>query len=258
MSERDQYPAGVPCWVDTSQPDPEAAHRFYAEVFGWEFVPGPGAYALARVGGRDVAGIGALPTGAERGAAWHTYIAVDDLEAAVARAADAGATVIEAAIDAAPAGRLAVLADPSGATFCLWEAGTRQGAQRINESGAWAMSQLVTDDPERCIAFYTAAFGWTTERFGAFTMFRLPGYEGGEPEQPVSREVVATTAPQGEENLPPVWNVDFWVDDVDAAAERAVALGGTVLTGPYDTPVSRMVVLADPAGASFSVSKITA
>ena len=37
MPERDGYIAGVPCWVDTSQPDPDAAADFYGGLFGWEF-----------------------------------------------------------------------------------------------------------------------------------------------------------------------------------------------------------------------------
>ena len=75
--------------------------------------------------------------------------------------------------------------------FNVWEPRTRHGAQLVNEPGAWAMSRLDTPDPEGAAAFYGEVFGWTTEAFGPATMFRLPGYVGGEPEQPVSREVVA-------------------------------------------------------------------
>ena len=87
---------------------------------------------------------------------------------------------------------MAVFADPAGATFCGWQAAQRQGAQRVNEFGAWAMSQLFTPDPDASAEFYGAVFGWTTEAFqDGVWMFRLPGYVGGEPQQPVSREVVA-------------------------------------------------------------------
>jgi hypothetical protein len=92
--------------------------------------------------------------------------------------------------------------------------------------------------------------------------WRVPGYEGGEPEQPVSREVVATMAPvssdQSPDDVPPHWSVDFWVDGVDATADTAVQLGGEVIAAPYDLPVAglRQAVLADPQGAPFSVSKV--
>jgi predicted enzyme related to lactoylglutathione lyase len=83
-------------------------------------------------------------------------------------------------------------------------------------------------------------------------MFRLPGFVGGEPTQPVPRDVVAVMAP-GE---PPRWAVDFWIADADGAAQRAPGLGGTVVAGPYDAPPFREAVLADPGGATFSISTL--
>ena len=113
------------------------------------------------------------------------------------------------------------------------------------------MSRLDTVDPEGAVAFYGKVFGWTTEPFGPATLFRLPGYVGGEPEQPVSREVVAAMAPAQEGAR---WTVDFWVDDVDAAVERSERAGGTTVQAAADSPVGRSAVLADPAGVTFSIS----
>lgn len=256
MSARDRYEPGVPCWVDTTQGDVDAAVGFYADVFGWEMTePGPmaddspGRYHVARAGGGEVAGIASCPPG-QAGAAWNTYVSTDDVDAAVPRATAAGATLVKAPFDAPPAGRIAVLADPAGATICLWQPGARQGAERVNEPGAWAMSMLICEDPERAAAFYADAFGWTTEAFGPATMLRLPGYEGGEPEQPVSREVVAVIAPPAPG--PARWSVDFWVTDADATATRAAELGGATVAAS-DEPM-RTVVLRDPQGALFSVT----
>lgn len=266
MSERDAYEPGVPCWVESIQPDPEAAMAFYRGVFGWEFegpgrMPGdpPGAYYVARVRGREVAGVASLPPAAP-GPAWQTHVRVADAEETAERARDAGGQVVAAPFDVAPAGRMAVLADPAGAVFCAWQPRSRQGAQLVNEPAAWSMSQLATPDPAGAAAFYGAVFGWTTETFAlgetTITMFRLPGYVGGEPQQPVSREVVATMAP-AEEGAPARWSVDFWVHDVDAAAERAAAGGGAALVPPFDFPIGRSAVLADPSGLAFSVSRMT-
>ena len=83
-------------------------------------------------------------------------------------------------------------------------------------------------------------------------MFHLPGFVGGEPSQPVPRDVVAAMVP-GEQAA---WSVDFWVADVDAAAARAVELGGTVLSPPADAMVGRNTVIADPAGAVVSLSQV--
>jgi len=148
MGEREAYPAGVPCWVETLQRDPRASLDFYGPLFGWEFVgpapmPGqlPGEYFVARVQGRDVAGLGSLPDlGGPPVPSWNTYIRVDYVEEAVERARAAGAGLLVGPLDALPAGRLAVLVDPVGAVVCLWEPRGREGAQLINEPGTWAMS----------------------------------------------------------------------------------------------------------------------
>jgi len=259
MSKRDGYPAGVPNWVETLQADPAAAVAFYAGVFGWEVVgpgemPGGGEYFVARLRGRDVAGIGSRPADAPELPSWVPYVQVDDIADAVARARDAGGAVPAEPFDAPPAGRIAALADPAGAVFCVWEPAERTGAQLVNEPGAWAMSLLHAPDPDAAAGFYGAVFGWTTESFGPFTMFRLPGFVGGEPEQPVSREVVATMAPAGD--APAHWSADFWVHDVDAAAATADELGGRAVAAPFDTPVGRTALLADPSGVTFSVSRV--
>ena len=259
MSERDEYPAGVPCWVVNLQPDPEAATDFYARVFGWDIAPTDGGYFLARVGGRDVAAIAPAPDGVP--ATWMTHVRTDSAEQAAAGAERAGGTVVAGPLDLSPDGKTAVIQDPTGATFNAWEAGTREGAQRINEPSAWAMSALQTPDPARATAFYGELFGWQFEPFGppeaGIQVMRLPGYFGGEPSQPVPRDVVAVMMP-----LPPGpparWSPDFWIADADPAAERATELGGSVLAGPFDQPPFRTAVLADPGGAAFSISQLTA
>ena len=260
MSQRDDYQPGVPSWIDVLQPDPEAAMAFYGALFGWEFTgPGPMGYFVARLRGRDVAGIGAPPAdGPAPPPAWTTYVSVESADETAEQARRAGGAVLVEAFDVLPAGRLAIVADPAGAAFGAWEPREREGAQLVNEPGAWAMSHLSTSDPERAAVFYGELFGWTTETFGegagAITMFRLPGYVGGEPRQPVSREVVATMA--ASDDAAPHWGVNLWDHDVDATAAKAVELGGTVIAAPFDVPMSRLAVLADPHGAAFTISNV--
>jgi uncharacterized protein len=236
--------------------------RFYGELFGWQFADSEEhGYAMGRLRGRNVAGIGNARGGASPAPAWNTYLRVDSADEAASRAGDEGGSVLMAPLDVAPAGRLAVLADPSGAAFCVWEPSDHQGAQLVNEPGAWSMSMLSSTDPDSAESFYGALFGWTTETFelggGEITMWRLPGYVGGEPEQPVSREVVATMMP-AMEGEPSRWSVDFWVADIDAAAATAESNGGSVVQPPYDIPgpAMRQAVLADPAGATFTATQL--
>jgi uncharacterized protein len=266
MSERDNYPSGVPCWVEVLTPDPKAALGFYGALFDWEYMgPGPmashpqGQYYVAQVRGRDVAGIGCLPdTYTPPG--WATHIRVENSDQASQRAKSAGGSILKESFDVPPVGRMAVLADPMGAVFCVWEARGREGARVINESRAWAMSLLHTTDPERSKAFYGAVFGWQTAPFGPpqcqADLWRLPGYVGGLPSQPVPRDVVGVMVPV-EGGAPPHWSVDFWVDDADATAKHAAGLGGRVIVAPHDMPGFRNAVLADPQGPIFSVSQLT-
>ena len=90
MPERDGYIPGVPCWIDTSQPDPEAAVDFYSGLFGWEFedvMPpdSPGKYFIGRIRGGDVAAVGSIPEGAPPMAMWNTYVWVESADETAAK-----------------------------------------------------------------------------------------------------------------------------------------------------------------------------
>jgi uncharacterized protein len=269
MSERDGYEAGVPCWVAAVHPDPEKAVSFYTELFGWEAretMPpdSPGKYFICTLRDRDVAAVGSeRGGGAPPVPAWGTYIWVESADDTAARVTRAGGSVVMEPFDLLDIARTAMVSDPAGAVFGVWQPGEHKGAQLVNEPGAWSMSQLNTHDPDGSKAFYDAVFGWETDTFdigeGEITLWRLPGYVGGEPEQPVSREVVAVMAPMtGDQfpDVPPHWSIDFWVYDANVIVDRAAKLGGEIVAPPFDTPVGRTAVLADPQGAVFSVSKV--
>jgi hypothetical protein len=266
MPERERYPAGVPCWVETIQPDLHAAVDFYTRLFGWEATVEPAAdFAVATLRGLDVAGFGA-PRGTRVASvpAWRTLVRVDSVTDTVDRALAAGGRLAER-IDAGSAGRGAMLIDPTGAQIGAWELGSREGAQLVDEAGAWALSLLRTDDPEAASAFYSAVFGWQAERFGGpdsdLILFRVPGYVGGQPLQPVPRDVVAVMTPLVEPDFPgsdrPHWSIDFFVGDVDRAVADTRTFGGTVIEPAHDTPGFRTALLQDPQGAVFSVSMQT-
>ena len=268
VHEREGFPPGVPCWIDTQQPDRDAALRFYGAVFGWSFENhlqrGDRAYDLATLDGRVVAAIGSGPS--DTTATWTTYIGVDDVEAAVANVAAAGGTVVAPPLRAGSAGRLALVTDPTGANLALWEPGRRKGVERVNEPGSWNWSLLSTPDPAGAAAFYAEVFGWETDLDAPGPkLVRLPGYadflEQFDPE--LRARHAAGGVPEGFSDavawiLPSrgaaFWAVTFSVADADAAAQAAEQEGGRVVSGPTDTEWTREVVLADPAGATFTAS----
>ena len=277
MQERDGYIPGVPCWIDTSQPDPAAAVDFYGGLFGWEFedvMPpeSPGRYYIARLHGGDVAAIGSQPENAPPMATWNTYIWVDSADATADKVRDAGGTVVTEPFDVPEAGRTAVFADPEGAAFCAWQAREHKGARIVNEPGSLVFNVLSTRDPEAAKAFYGSVFGWQTlEPGGGGAMWTRPGYgDFLERSDPGLRERMAGAgAPAGFEDVvaalnpitddqpdtPPHWGVTFAVEDADATAARAAELGGRVVVPPFDAPWVRMTVISDPQGATFTASK---
>lgn len=276
MPERDGYIPGVPCWIDTGHPDPEAAAPFYIGLFGWELenvmpAESEAKYFIARIRGGDVAALGPQPEGAPPMATWNTYVAVDSADGTASRVRDAGGTVITEPFDVMDAGRMAVFADPEGAVFCVWQANQHKGARVVNEHGSLNFNNLNTRDPERAGAFYGAVFGWEPQLGPDGGFWRLPGYgDYLEERTPGLRkgmadmgapagfeDVVAGLIPIGgdQPEVPAHWSVTFAVDDADEIASRAAELGGSVVAGPFDAPWVRMAVIADPQGATFIASK---
>src|SRR5690348_7287486 len=133
----DRYIPGVPCWIDTTQPDPDAAAAFYGELFGWELenvMPeGSPKYFIARLGGKDVGAVSALPPGAPESAAWNTYVWVDSADETAEKVRAAGGSVLMEPGDIGESGRMAVFADPGGAAFSVWQAKQHRGAGVVNE-----------------------------------------------------------------------------------------------------------------------------
>jgi predicted enzyme related to lactoylglutathione lyase len=276
MPERNGYIPGVPCWIDTTQPHADAARRFYGGLFGWEFEemmpPGSGgSYLIGRIRGGDVAAIGSSPDDASAAAVWNTYVWVDSADDTAAKARVAGGTVVAEPFDVFDAGRMAVLSDPEGATFCVWQAKNNPGAQVVNEHGSLNFNGLATRDVEAAKRFYGAIFGWQTLTLPGMLMWTLPGYgDHLEESTPGLREsmsqmgapdgfidVVATIEPIAADDgaTPAHWSVTFAVDDVARAAAKATELGGEVVAGPFDAPWTRMAVINDPQGAPFIASQ---
>jgi uncharacterized protein len=264
------YPHGVPSWVDTGQPDVEAAIAFYGGLFGWSFEDAmppeaPNRYVIAKLAGRDVAAIAGPHDGA---AAWNTYISVDDADVVVARLVSNGATLGSEPADAGEGGRGAVLKDPRGVEFRVWQPRRRLGVQVANESGAWNFSDLHTADAKAAIAFYETAFGWQFDDLGFTTLIRRPGY-GDHLEATVDPDIRArqsqVSAPVGFEDAiarlvatrsdePPHWHVSFTVADRDRSAADAERLGARVIACT-DTGWTRTALIRDPQGAEFTASQ---
>ena len=242
-----RFQSGMPCWMDLSVPDLEAARHFYSAVVGWEVPPGNpdfGGYTIAAFNGDAVAGIG--PMMGSPVTAWTLYFASDDADATQAAIVQAGGAIVVPAGDVGAFGRMLIAADPTGAVFGVWQADQMDGFDAPGTTGSFAWCDLRSTDPDTARAFYTEVFGF------AYTPMEMAGPSYG------TFSLGADGPPMGgmgdmmgNEGIPPHWLVYFATADADSAAAAARAQGGTVFADPFDTPFGRMVPMADPFGAPF-------
>lgn len=236
--------------MDLQTPDPAAARAFYSELLGWSFDggtdPNTGFYAMAQVGGRNVAGMAKLRDGSPFPPMWSVYIATDDADATTRAVTDAGGSVVVPPMDVMEEGRMAYFADPSGAHFGVWQGKKHQGAQLVDEPGALCWNEVYTRDLPRARPFYAKVFGLGEKKLDAPDVDYWTLHKG---------DAIAFGAMQMGPQFPPAvpshWNTYFAVRDVDASAARLPALGGSLVAPPFDTPYGRMLVAADPHGAAF-------
>ncbi|HLM67500.1 MAG TPA: VOC family protein, partial [Longimicrobium sp.] len=250
------YAPGTFCWTDLAAHDTRAAERFYTALFGWtarhdRFGPGDDeVYVMLQKDGRDAAALYAMdPTQKSQGipSSWLSYVAVKSAADAAARARGLGAAVLADAFDVMDFGRMALLSDPTGAVLAVWEAGKHIGAGVKHDPGTLTWNALATRQTERAASFYAGLFGWTTTASegaeGPYTLFMDGEAQAG--------GMLTITPQMGE--MPVAWTPYFAVEDTDAAARHAEALGATVLHPPHDLPVGRGSLLRDPQGAMFNV-----
>src|SRR5580704_8747818 len=154
MSLIDKYPTASFCWLELATTDQGAAKKFYTHLFGWTAVDmpmGPGAvYTLFKLGDRD-AGTAAYTLRPEQKSMppnWSTYIAVENVDATAKRAAELGGKLCLGPFDVFDMGRMAVVQDPTGAAFCLWQAKQKaNGVTGVDGTLCWA--DLNTPDSEK-------------------------------------------------------------------------------------------------------------
>jgi len=257
MPHVDKHPPGEFCWLELSTTDQDAAKKFYAALFGWnvnDFPMGPAdVYTIFRVDGRDVAaGCTLRPDQRERGVPphWMIYIAVENVDQAAAKASSLGGQVLAPAFDVMDAGRMAVVADPTGAVFCLWQAKGNTGLGVTGDPGTFCWADLITPDPERAKQFYSGLFGWQVvtgekDTSGYLHIKNGEKFIGGIP-----------PAKHQGPNTPPHWLSYFYVAGVDEATKKAQGLGAKIYAPPMTIEgAGRMAILGDPQGAAFALFK---
>ncbi|MFG2807919.1 VOC family protein [Streptomyces massasporeus] len=230
------YGEGVPCWVDAQLRDVEAGKRFYGELFGWTFEDEWfGSFTEALKDGEPVAALvrkvdGRLPT------VWTVYFATPDAPTLARRIRDAGGQIVSAPVPAGDLGVTALVTDPEGAVFALWQPEEHPGFGKRHEPGTFAWAELYARDTEAANTFYGDLF-----REALF---------GPDAEPDFGRAPVSDVYPA---EMPPHFLVHFAVEDVAAALEDVTRLGGRVQVPPFETSYGEVAVVTDNQGASFAL-----
>ncbi|GIH92094.1 VOC family protein [Planobispora siamensis] len=253
MTERTGYPDGIPCWVELTTPDTVAASVFYGDLLGWsceDLSEQTGRYMMCSVNGRPVAAL-TLQTDPSAESGWNVYLATSDVEVTAAKVEANGGKLLTPPTAEPGFGHYAVAADPTGATFGLWQADPFIGSQLHSEPGAMCWHEINTVDGRAADAFYRALFGYEQEQIGDgagfdYTVWQLDGEQ-------VCGRLKMTDEWAG---VAPHWMTYFAVADCDAAASRVPELGGELAHGPFDSAYGRMAVVGDPFRAPFTLCRL--
>jgi uncharacterized protein len=252
---RQGAPLGAPCWIDLLTSDLDRAQHFYGSLFGWTFEsagPEYGGYVNAYKDGQPVAGLmGNMPE-MRSPDGWTTYLHTSDVNATLRAATAAGATTCVEPMEIKEKGHMAMLTDPAGAFFGLWQPIGHQGFTVVNEAGAPVYHQLTTREYGKALDFYREVFGWRTETVSDTDEFRYSTaiFDGN-----ALLGVMDGTRDLGD-GVPSNWVFFLGSEDVDKTVQLIKDNGGTVIRDAEDTPYGRLAAVADPTGAGFNLSSL--
>ena len=254
MADAKTFVVNAPAWIDLSTKDPAAARDYYSKLFGWqaqpERDPEAGGYAIARLGGQDVAGIGGQQD-PNAPSAWMIYIGTRDADETSKKIEAAGGKIVAPAFDVMDVGRMAVFQDPSGAFIALWQPKTMNGFGVQRKSGAYSWAELNSRGLDKARPFYKKVFGWG-EKVNANAMGEGNDYiEFKQGDESIAGAMEMN--PMVPKEVPSYWMLYFGVRDVDKEHQKATQLGGTEMVPPTDFPGGRFSILSDPQGAMFGL-----
>jgi uncharacterized protein len=259
MGNRTSYEPGTWSWVELSTTDVDAAKDFYGQLFGWsaddqEIPDTGGIYSMQQVGGRNAGAITAQPEQQREAGVppnWFSYVTVASADDASAKAKELGGDVHAGPFDVMEAGRMAVVADPVGAMFGVWQAGESIGAEVVNEPGALVWNDIATTDPDKAQAFYSGLFGWGFDKVDTgpegpdyWTVTRQGasnGQNGGLRAQ-VEQEIG---------HVPPHVAPYFGTDSIEDSVAKVQELGGANMIPVTEVAAGKFAGVADPQGAAF-------
>jgi len=257
MAEFSSHAHGTFSWPELSTTDQKAGVAFYRQLFGWDLNEQPigptETYSMFQLRGKEVAAAYSMrPEERQSGIPphWNSYVSVKNVDESVKRAQELGANVLAPPFDVMDAGRMAVLQDPTGAVFQVWQPKKHIGAKILNEPGALCWTELSTRDTDAAEKFYVQLFGWKPKHSAPgspmpYTEFSLEG-KPGVGMMPMPAQVPAA--------VPSFWMPYFQVADIEASTTKAKGLGANIMMPPTSIPdAGRFALINDPQGAMFAI-----
>lgn len=239
---------GTPTWLDLMSTDPTASQKFYHAVFGWNYhISGPefGHYAMAHFNNQVVAGIGGQPPDSNMPTAWTIYFASADLAADIAKAEKLGAKVFVPPMKIGDNGSMAMLTDPLGGFFGLWQAGTHVGTNITDEHGSMTWHELYATDAKKARDFYTKFLNASSDDMpGGMEYYMLKHGDD---------MLCGIMQSDPKWNMPTLWGNYFAVRDIHAAVKVVQDNGGKIMGEIEQTPFGPMAALIDPQGGMFKI-----
>jgi predicted enzyme related to lactoylglutathione lyase len=255
MATVTQHAPGTFCWPELATSDAAGAKKFYGALLGWDFADndmGDGMmYTMIQLKGNVVGALYGQKAEDQKRMPphWGAYVSVESADRSAAKAKELGGTLLMEPFDVNDIGRMAVIQDPTGAIFSLWEAKKHIGAGVLNEPGSLTWTELMTPNTDKAAAFYTGLFPWKTESMEmpnmTYTMF-MRGDQSAGGMMPILPEQMG--------QVPPNWLSYFAVENVDPLVPKAEQLGATVIVPAMSIPNGgKFAVFRDPAGAHFGI-----
>ena len=244
-------------WRDLMSTDVEKAKAFYTELFGWTIRPMPvegyGDYDMLFNGEHGLGGISPLDPDHGMPSHWISYITTPGtVDEACVLAAKLGATVGVEPMDIPGVGRFAVVIDPQGAVFSPYTASEEYAAQAPPEPapgtpGSVAWNELLVDDVEAAVSFYSRLFGWERSVMDVGTGPYHVMSAGG--------TMVAGIMQKPADMPAAAWTIYFEAATaLDDALARANGLGGQTVAEAMDVPsIGRLCWVMDPSGGVFAM-----
>ena len=245
-------------WCELMTTDTAAADSFYKKVVGWTSVPfaPDGSYTVFNnPSGAGVAGLMKLPDAAKQMGAppnWMMYVGTPNVDETAMRIVQLGGRVHKQPEDIPNTGRFAVVQDPFGASFGIFQpAPNRPGRPEKPGIGDFSWFELYTPNIEGAWKFYQTLFGWektSAMDMGEMGVYQMFGRGGGVPRGGIMKPPPGAAV---------AWMPCALVKDAKAAAATASANGGKIINGPMEVPGGDWIAQGkDPQGAMFSLHSL--